>query len=134
MEILFIFTSDFNCNFNMDYIMDFIVDFICGFYGFHMKSTWFHMKDHEKVKNLTWISFSYWFQVDFIKSVGFHEICQISEWNPPDFMKSADFIVKSSGFQCKICWISVWNLPDFRFQWNLPDFMSFIRKTTCQGW
>ena len=68
------------------------MDFICGFYGFHIKSTWFHMKDQEKVKNVTWINCSYWFQVDFImgfiksntillKPKWFHEILN-------DFMKS----------------------------------------------
>ena len=116
MLILFRFTRGFN----VDYIMDCIVDFTCRFYGFHMKSTWFHMKDQEKVKNLTWISCSYWFQVDFMKSAKFHnEICQISWWNLLDFM------VKSTGFHGEICRISF--------------LKSLIRgrgapKTTCQLW
>ena len=78
MQILFQFTTDFNVNY--------IMDFICVFYAFHMKSTWFHIKDQEKVKNLIWISCSYWFQVDFmwfhVESARFHviscEICGIS--------------------------------------------------------
>ena len=62
--------------------MNYIMDFICGFYGFHMKSTWFHMKDQEKVKNVTWINCSYWFQVDFIT----------------DFIKSNTILLKPKWF------------------------------------
>ena len=63
------------------FILDDLRHFICGFYWFHMKSTLFHMKEQEKVKNLTSISCSYWFQVDFMKSATFHRICWISVWN-----------------------------------------------------
>ena len=35
-----------------DFNADYIVDFICRFYGFYIKSTWFHMKDQEQVKNI----------------------------------------------------------------------------------
>ena len=85
MQILFRFTTDFICRFQCGLHYG----FHCEFYGFHMKSTWFHMKDQEKVKNLTWISYSYWFQVDFM-------------WNLPDFMKSTRFHVIS----CEIHQIS----------------------------
>ena len=82
-----------------------------------------------------------WFH---LKSAGFHEICQISWWNPLDFM---DFM-KSAGFHGEIhwiSWISWWNPPDFmvksaRFHgeihqiswWNLPDFMKSARFHECE--
>ena len=73
--------------------MDFIVDFTCGFYGFHMKSTWFHMKDQEKGTNLTWISCSDWFQVDFMKPARFQCEIHLILWN------LLNFSVKSARFQ-----------------------------------
>ena len=91
LDLLQISFSDFNVNY--------IMDFICGFYGFHMKSTWFHMKDQGKVNNVTWINCSYWFQVDFItdfinsntillKPKWFHFMrFQMTSWNPTGFYK-----------------------------------------------
>ena len=129
MQISFRFTTDLlqilSADFNVDYIMDFIVDFICGFYGFHMKSTWFHMKDQEKVKNLIWISCSYWFQVDFIidfmksntillKPKWFHEISN-------DFMKSNWNLQRVTRFH-KINRSLQDYIKSRRISWNLSGF------------
>ena len=78
-----------------------------------MKSAWFHA----------------WNLLDFMKFTWFHdEICQISPWNPPDFM--------NSGFcQYRYTWMSllhakyaVYISPCHEIHqiswWNLPDFMN----------
>ena len=103
-----------------------------------------------------WVDFT-WNPPEFmVKSAGFHgfhEICRISWWNPPDFtdfMKSgrfheirriswwnpADFMVKLAGFHGfhEIRRISWWNPPDFTdFMnvsfWVMIKYRSFYRKT-----
>ena len=83
--------------------------------GFHawnppdfMKFVWFHGKDFYNV-------YLYWFWWKIQHSVVYHEIRQISWWNPVDFM------VKFGRFHA-------WNLADFMHEiwWisrNLADFM-----------
>ena len=108
MQILFIFTTDFICRFQC------VLHY--GFHcGFHLWILWIPYEIHlipyekqKKVKNLTWIICSYWFQVDFMCNLpDFTEICWISceicqiLWNPPGFMKN----VKSARF-CEIWQIS----------------------------
>ena len=79
---------------------------------FFMKSAGFHEICQISLWNC---QISWWNPPDFIvKSARFHEIHLISSWNPLDFMvKSADFIMKSTRFHGEICWISLWNPPDF---------------------
>ena len=83
-----------------------------------------------------WVDFT-WNPPDFmVKSTGFHgfygfhEIRQISWWNPPDF---TDFM-KSTRFHGEIRRISWWNPPDFTdFMnvsfWVMIKYRSFYRKT-----
>ena len=99
---------------HQDSIMDFTVDFICGVYGVYMKSTWFHMKDQEKVKNLTWINCSYWFQVDFT-------------WNLPDFMTKVHWPGMAMPmfllFGSHGPWVTAWHSPaDRNIHWAKAGF------------
>ena len=133
---------DCNADFNVDFIMDFTVDFIYAFNGFDMKSVWFHVKDQEKVRDLTWISCFYWFLLDFISNLpDFTEIHWIS-WNLTFFSKMSFWIITK--YRCGFHKILRHSLPtaplqsiklksfhwiiwfysfQVDFTWNPPDFM-----------
>ena len=116
--------------------MDFIVDFICRFYGFHKKSTWFHMKDQEKVKNITWMSCSYWFHV---KSARFQsEICWISckskkksvmnSFLYQEMKSTVKSLTKSCLFQQNAVEINniLWNAMDFMKSFEIYGFQQIL--------
>ena len=93
-------------DYNIDFNVNFIMDFICTFNGFDMKSTWFHMKDWEKVGELTSISCFYWFHVDFI-------------WNPLDLIMN---FMKSNTMCNRISWNSEISKNFMKFNGILLDY------------
>ena len=56
-----------------------------------------------------------------------HEICQISPWNPPDFMNSGFFFRTNTDIQYYMVyhWMLYFSSEPKSLAWNLPDFMKF---------
>ena len=75
--------------------------------------------------------FHAWNSVDFMKFSRFHEIqwiswnCQISPWNPVDFMPRTLVLMKNTAFSGRPCntVYLYWFWRKIHYSWNLADFM-----------
>ena len=73
-----------------------------------------------------------WNSPDFMKFTWFHEICQISPWNLPDFMNSGFFFRTNTDIQYYMVyhWMLYFSSEPKSLAWNPPNFMKSAKFHT----